>query len=115
MKSPTRPTPITTLLQTLESALRTDLEAYIADLEAKQPIRPARIAEILQLMDSQSTSASVPLLEASLMELEVKQQYQIPVVPTWDPQNPPVWSQQRTRERELRRQERALKKQNHYQ
>lgn len=118
----TRPTQIATLLQTLTEgdgkALGTELETYIADLEAKQPDRPTRITAILKAIGATHPADIMAILETYVVALEVKQQpapSNTIQAPLWDPNNPPVWSHQRQVEREQRRRERAVKKLNNYQ
>ena len=118
MKSINRPTPITTILNTVSSgsdaAISTQLETYIADLEAKQPDRPKAIIEILSMIGSRYTVDLQAVLETYIANLEAKQQTAAPLKalpPALDPNNPPVWSHQRTAEREQHRRERALLKQ----
>jgi len=117
MKSINRPTPITTILKTISSgpdtAISAQLETYIADLEAKQPDRPKAITEILSVIGSRYTVDAQTSLEAYIANLEAKQQPITPVKKSvaFEANNPPVWSQQRTAEREQHRHERALLKQ----
>jgi hypothetical protein len=122
MKSIDRPTQITTILKTIcsedDTAISAELETYIADLEAKQPIRPARVAAILRTIGSQYPADMEISLEAYISDLEARQQADLPGndhTPSWDPDNPPIWSNQRQVEREQHRRERALRKQNNYQ
>ncbi len=122
MKHIDRPTQITTALRTIalgdDSEISTELEAYIADLEAKQPERPSRIAAILETIASHYPAEMGISLGAYISNLEAKQQAVLPdntQIPSWDPNNPPIWSQQRHNEREQHRREHALKKQNNYQ
>lgn len=119
---PTRPTQISSILQTVSArdnaTTSAELEAYIADLEAKQPDRPARITTLLQTVSERLPAELVNALEAYIADLEAKQQ---PLVPgnqkemSYDPSNPPFWSHQRDMERAKRRHERALRKLNDYQ
>ena len=122
MKYIDRPTQIATILKDVfsgvDAEISAELEAYIADLEAKQPIRPARIAAILRTIGSQYPADMEISLEAYLSDLEARQQVDLPGndhTPSWEPDNPPIWSQQRQVEREQHRRERALRKQNNYQ
>jgi hypothetical protein len=122
MKHIDRPTQITTILKTIGSGaageIRTELEKYIADLEAKQPDRPGRITTILKDIGTRYPADTGISLEAYISDLEAKQQAVLPGnnhTPSWDPDNPPVWSHQRSMQREQHRQERALKKLNNYQ
>jgi hypothetical protein len=114
MKSINRPTPITTILNTISSgsdaAVSTQLETYITDLEAKQPDRPKAITEILSMIGSRYTVDSQAVLESYIANLEAKQR-PIKNQAAFDANNPPIWSQQRTAEREQHRHERALLKQ----
>ena len=117
MKSINRPIPITTILNTISSgsdrAISAQLETYIADLEAKQPDRPKAITEILSMIGSHYTVDLQAVLETYIANLEAKQQpiTQVKNQVAFEANNPPVWSQQRTAEREQHRQERALLKQ----
>jgi hypothetical protein len=118
----TRPSQIAAVLRTLSSgdgkALGTELETYIAELEAKQPDRPTRITAILQSIGAWHPADIMTALETYILALEAKQ-HSAPSdtiqTPLWDPNNPPVWSHQREVERQQRRRERALKKLNNYQ
>lgn len=121
MKSLDRPTQITEILRALSLAdsqkISAELAAYIADLEAKQPERPAQIAEILRTIASQYPVDIATALETYISTLESRQQAIAPnTAPplVWDRNNPPVWSHQRSVERDQHRRERALKKQNNY-
>jgi len=117
MKSINRPTPITTILKTISSgpdaAISTQLETYIADLEAKQPDRPKAITEILSVIGTHYTVDVQAALEAYIADLEAKQQpiTQVKNQAAFKANDLPVWSQQRTAEREQHRHERALLKQ----
>jgi hypothetical protein len=121
MKHLERPAQISSILQTIysrdEAEISTELEAYIADLEAKQPDRPSRIADILRNIDSQYSADIGSALESYISDLEARQQtfrsknYQ---TSTWDPKNPPIWSHQHQVEREQHRRKQALQKQSHH-
>jgi hypothetical protein len=121
MKYIDRPTQITTILKDIfsgvDAEISAELETYIADLEARQPIRPVRIAATMSIIRSQYPDETGISLEAYISGLEARQQAVLPgngFTPSWDPQNPPVWSQQRSTERKQHRQKRALQKQNNY-
>jgi len=121
MKYVDRPTQITTILKTIHSGdddeISAELEMYIADLEAKQPNRPTQIAAILRSIDSQYPGDMGVSLKAYISNLEANQQVVQPEsnhTPSWDPNNPPIWSHQRQVKREQHRREQALKKQNNY-
>ena len=115
MKHLERPAQISTILQTIysrdEAESSTELEAYIADIEAKQPDRPSRIADILRNIESQYPADISASLEAYISNLEARQQtfrsenYQ---TSTWDPKNPPIWSHQHQIEREQHRRKQAM-------
>ena len=115
-----RPTQITTILKTIGSGadaeIRAELETYITDLEAKQPDRPTRIAAILRTIGSGYTADIAISLEAYISDLEARQQAVLPGADhtSWDPDNSPAWSHQRSVEREQHRRERAVKKINNY-
>ena len=69
---------ITAILKTIASEYPADvgasLEAYISELEAKQPDRPDQIAAILKTIgESHSVDMAVPL-EAYIADLEARQQ-----------------------------------------
>ena len=78
MTRATRPTQITTILKAIETEypddVGTTLEAYIADLEAKQPERPSQIDSILQTIDSDHPLDMGLFLEGYVSDLEAKQQ-----------------------------------------
>jgi len=76
MRVRTRPERISTTLNSLDidGEMRTELEAYIADLEAKQPIRPIRIAKILEVVNSQFSGEADASLESYISKLEANQQ-----------------------------------------
>jgi hypothetical protein len=121
MKAVDRPTQITTFLKTVSSKddgeIRTELETYIADLEAKQPDRPTRIAAILRTIGSQYPADVRAFLEDYVSDLEARQQTVLPGgnhIPAWDPNNPPIWSHERSVQRDHHIREHAWKKQNHY-
>lgn len=116
-----RPPKIAIILETIDSekdtAIRTELERYIANLEARQPDRPDRIAAILKSIGTAYSAELEGALETYIAGLEAVQQplqSEIDHHDLWDPENPPVWSQQRFMERERQRRERAVKKQNDY-
>jgi len=83
----------------------------------KQPDRPARIATILATIGLEYSIDVGVTLEAYISDLEANQQAVLPNghIPSWDPNNPPIWSHQRQVKREQHRRERAWKKQNNYQ
>jgi hypothetical protein len=121
MKHIERPDQITTILKTIHSgddpAISAELEAYIAALEAKQPDRPARIAAILETISSEYPADVEISLETYISDLEAKQRAVLSSnnhTPSWDPNNPPIWSQQRHNEREQHRRQHALRKQHDY-
>jgi hypothetical protein len=114
-----RPKQIATILRTIGSGIHpemgAELERYITELEAKQPNRPTQVAEILETISSQYPAEMQSALEAYIANLEAKQQSGLLAsnhAALRDPNNPPVWSHQRTVQREQHRRERALKKQN---
>ena len=122
MKHIDRPIQISTILKTMsagdDAEVRTQLEIYIADLEAKQPDRPMRIAAILKDIGAHYPADVKAALEAYISDLEARQQAVLPdndLAPTWDPKNPPVWSHERSVQRDRHIRKHALKKQNHYQ
>jgi hypothetical protein len=83
----------------------------------KQPHRPAQIAMILKTISSAYPVDVGAALEAYISDLETRQQAVLPghdQTSSWDPNNPPIWSHQRSLERDQHRRERALKKQNYY-
>ncbi len=117
MKSINRPTPITTVLNTISADAHsetTELESYIANLEALQQDRPSRINEILSMIGSQYSVDVQAILEAYISNLEGKQ-YAVPPsnkrTASLELNNLPVWSHQRTLERERHHKEHALTKQ----
>jgi hypothetical protein len=116
-----RPASVTTILKTICSGpdikISTQLEAYIADLEAKQPDRPHEITAILSVIGSHYTVGLQSLLEDYISDLEAKQQpvSQLKNPAAFEANNAPVWSHQQTVARQLHRQERALRKANNYQ
>ena len=113
MKYISRPSPITNVLNTISADAHSEtaeLESYIANLEAKQPDRPSRISEILSMIGLQYSVDVQAILEEYISNLEAKQQPRKNQA-AFDANNPPVWSQQRTAEREQHRHERALLKQ----
>jgi hypothetical protein len=120
MRNIDRPTQITTILSTIctgdAAESGAELEAYIADLEAKQPHRPTRITAILRTIGSQYPAGTGILLEEYISNLEAKQQAMQPSdrTPSRDPNNPPVWSHQRSVQRAQQRREHALKMRNYY-
>lgn len=113
-----RPAEVTTILKTIcsgaDAKISTQLEAYIAKLEANQPDRPHEITEILNVIGSHYTVGLQTLLEKYLSKLESTQQ-PVKDVAVYDPNNPPVWSHQRTVERQLHLQKRAFEKANNRQ
>ena len=111
-----RPVQIDSILKTLDSGdeadFGTELETYIAELEAKQPVRPSRIVTILVNIGSQYPVEMKAHLDAYITDLEAKQQVQLEEeneVQAYDPENPPVWSYERFMRRQKRRQERAAR------
>jgi hypothetical protein len=117
MKYISRPTPITTILNTISVDAHSEtaeLESYIANLEAKQQGRPSRISEILSVIGSQYSVDVQAILEEYISNLEAKQPAAMPSNEhkvSLDLNNPPVWSHQRTLERERNHKEHALAKQ----
>lgn len=112
-----RPNPIKTILKTLDSGddpYSAELEIYIAELEAKQPVRPSRITAILTSIGLQYSADIETTLEAYISDLESKQQT-VSQESDNDPENLPVWSHERAKKRAQHRRERALKKLNNYQ
>ena len=73
-----RPTQIAEILKTIAAEYPDDmgasLEAYIADLEAKQSDRPAQIAAILKTIDSDHPLDMGIFLEGYISALEAGQQ-----------------------------------------
>ena len=115
-----RPTQISAFLKTLSleggAESSAELTTYLEDLEAKQPDRPAQIAETLRSIGARYPPDIVGSLEAYIARLESSQ---LPVKPSssrqsWDPANPPIWSHERSKQREHRRNIRAMQKLNNY-
>lgn len=110
-----RPNPITTISKDLDSRDDTDssnLETYITDLEANQLDRPASIVAILNRINAQYPADIGTAIEAYIKDLESKQQAVSQTDgkrPLFDSENPPVWSYQRAKQRELHHQERAAR------
>jgi hypothetical protein len=122
MKHIDRPTQITTILKTIGSGddaeIRVELETYVAELESRQPDRPGRIKAILKTIGSQYSADVAATLEVYISDLEARQMAVLPdddYAPSQNPDNPPYWSHVYMVERENRRRERALRKQNNYQ
>jgi len=113
MKTKVRPEQVNKILNSLESQdeIKTELEAYIADLEEKQPDRPSRIVRCLEEVALRHPAEAVALLEAYLSELETNQQ---PVPPGQAKVSTEslYW---RSVRREKERKARALRKQDSYQ
>lgn len=117
MKSSNRPTPVTAVLNTLSTDAHSEtaeLESYITNLEALQQDRPSRINDILSMIGSQYSVDVQAILEAYISILEGKPS----AAPLSDKStasselnNLPVWSHQRTIERERHHKEHALAKQ----
>ena len=117
MKYISRPTPITTVLNTISADANSEtaeLESYIANLEAQQQDRHSRISEILSMIGSQYSVDVQAILEEYISSLETKQlaamstnEHKVSL----DLKNLPVWSHQRTLERERNHKEHALAKQ----
>jgi len=110
MKARTRPEQIDSILNSLYSDdnIVTELETYIADLEAKQPDRPTSITRCLEEVEFHHSAEAMASLEAYLSVLEANQQ---PVPPG----KVPVSSESlywRSVRREEERKARALRKQN---
>jgi hypothetical protein len=121
MKHIDRPIQISTILKTMSSGddtkVRAELETYIADLEAKQPDRPMRITAILKDIGAHYPADMRAALEVYVSDLEARQQAVLPdnnLTPTWDTKNPPVWSHERSVQRDRHHREQALKKHNDY-
>jgi len=76
MKAKPRPEQFDSILNTLDydDETMTVLQAYIADLEAKQPNRPRQITTILKDIELHYTAEIGASLEAYLSELEANQQ-----------------------------------------
>ena len=110
-----RPTAITTILRNLDSGgdttLSANLEAYIANLESRQPDRPAHITAILQKIRSQYADMGLTL-ETYLTNLEANQQPVQKETLVWDEENPPAWSHERSERRKEHRRVRAMYKRN---
>lgn len=117
MKSINRPTPITAVLNTISADAQsetTELESYITNLEALQQDRPSRISEILSMIGSKYSVDVQAILEAYISNLEGKQhavESSKAHTAAVDVNNLPVWSHQRTLERERHHKEHALAKQ----
>lgn len=111
-----RPTRIMTILDTIRAEdganLSAELDAYIADLEAKQPQRPTRIAAILTIIDSQYPVNVRTSLEAYVSDLEARQQTTPHSNGDFAPSSSTLYW--RGVERQLRRRLRTLRKQNNY-
>jgi hypothetical protein len=94
-------TQITSILKAISlgdgAKISAELESYIAELEAKQPHRPAHITAILSTIRSQYPADMEVSLETYISNLEEKQQAIVPSAnhsSSWDPNNPPRWSHQ---------------------
>jgi len=121
MTATNRPKPIKTILKTLDSEddpYSAELEIYIAELETKLPVRPSRITAILTSIGLQYSADIETALEAYITDLEAKQQLVsngAEKASPYDPENPPVWSYERAKQRKQHRRERAERKRNNYQ
>ena len=74
MKPRTRPEQIDIILNSLDAEMTTQLETYIADLEAKQPDRPPKITKWLKEVAQRHSTEAMATLEAYLSQLEANQQ-----------------------------------------
>jgi hypothetical protein len=76
MKARVRPEQIDGILNALDpdDEKMTVLQAYIADLEAKQPDRPAQIAAILAKVMARYSAETGASLEVYISQLEANQQ-----------------------------------------
>jgi hypothetical protein len=76
MREKARPEQIDSILNDLNSddETTTELRAYIADLEAKQPERPAQIAAILAKVGARYSAEVEASLEVYISQLEANQQ-----------------------------------------
>lgn len=79
--------------------------------------RPTKITTILKTIDSQYPADISASLEKYISNLEAIQQAVRLAnnhTPSWDPNNPPIWSHQRQLERRQHRREHASQKQSYY-
>ena len=113
MKARARPEQMDSILNSLvtEDELITELQAYIADLEAKQPDRPSRITKCLEEIALRHPAETMASLEAYLSELEAHQQ-PVPLGKVAHSSTELYW---RSVRREKERKARALRRQNNYQ
>lgn len=118
MKYMDRPIQINTILKTIsahdDTDFSTELETYIGDLESKQPDRPTRIVAILSQIETQYPAEMGISLETYISELEARQQTVASdnnFTPSWDANNPPLWSHARVVRREQQIRQRAVRKQ----
>ncbi|MBK8025808.1 MAG: hypothetical protein IPK19_31560 [Chloroflexi bacterium] len=118
MARTTRPTHIDLILNAFVSdqhqPMKAELENYIAELEARQPERPERIASLLHTVGAEYPPDVGTSLNAYITDLEARQQSSLTVsrrAAVTEFSEPPVWSHQRTSELAQRRLEQAAKKQ----
>ena len=113
MKLKARPEQIDAILNSLDpdDETMTELQKYIADLEAKQPDRPSRITRCLEEVELHHSAEAVASLEAYLSELEANQQ-PVPFGKVAPSTTELYW---RSVRREKERKARALRRQNNYQ
>jgi hypothetical protein len=111
MKLRARPEQIDEILNSLDTddETMTELQKYIADLEAKQPDRPSRIIRCLEEVELHHSAEVVASLEAYLSELEANQQ-PVPLGNKTKVSNESRYWHSVRREKE--RKARALRKQN---
>jgi hypothetical protein len=109
MKARARPEQIDSILNSLgtEDVLITELQTYIADLEAKQPDRPSSITRCLEEVALHQSAETMASIEAYLSELEAHQQ-PVPPGKTKAATESRYWHSVR---RENERRARALRKQ----
>ena len=117
MTHTTRPTQITEILKAIDSDYPADigisLEAYLADLEAKQPERPAQISEILNTIDSDHPLDMGIFLQGYVSDLEARQEAKSPRKGASSRDT--EWLYTHAGERKQQHRARALRKQNKYQ
>ncbi len=113
MKVRNRPEQIDNILNSLapDDETMTELQTYIADLEAKQPDRPERIIAVLKDIAARYPAEAMAFLEAYLSELEANQQ-SVPPDKAPLPTESPYW---RSVRREKERKARALRRKNNFQ
>jgi len=117
-----RPIQISSILKTLGTGtspeISDELEKYITDLEARQPLRPEGIVTLLKTIGSQLSAEKARSLEAYISDLEARQKVILSEndqTPIDAPDNLPIWSYQRQADRAQHRRERDLRRRNNYQ